>query len=83
MQHCSKRLNYRTRLNYVMIFLKNAPRSPAALGSRNAVGPQMVVAGHVEAGCQAETAAVPGRKTHGSWAGDRDMDRHDMQSEVE
>ncbi len=26
---------------------------------------------------------VPGRETHGGWAEDRNMDRHDMQGEVE
>ena len=75
--------------------IKNATGSPAAIGSRNAVGPQMVGAGHVAAGSGTwvqpvpvrdgcwlpvpQRWLVPGRETHGRRAGDRDMDRNDMQ----
>ena len=41
--------------------IKNAAGSPVAVGSRNAVGPQMVVAGHVAAGSGPWEQPVPGR----------------------
>ena len=56
----------------------------------------MVVVGHVwqtagpweqpvlgRDGYRSLSSVVPGRETHGGQAEDRDMDRHDLQSEVE
>ena len=52
--------------------IKNATGSPAAIGSRNAVGPQMVGAGHVAAGSGTWVQPISVRdgcqSTSGGWS---------------
>ena len=49
---------------------------------RQTVGPESSQS-QAETAASPQAVAGPDRETHGGWTRDRDMDRHDMQSEVE